>query len=89
MLTAFQNVEDNLVAQSLLQQEEKLHDEALTAAKRSEEITKNQYAAGTVSYINVLTAQTTRINAEASLWNVRNRQYTNSVAFIAAIGGSW
>ena len=89
VLTAFQNVEDNLVAQSLLQQEEKLQDEALTAAKRSEEITKNQYAAGTVSYINVLTAQTTRINAEASLWNVRNRQYTNSVAFIAAIGGSW
>ncbi|MFZ6693219.1 efflux transporter outer membrane subunit [Undibacterium sp. SXout20W] len=89
VLTAFQNVEDDLVAQNLLQQEEKLQNDALIAAQRSEKITNNQYAAGTVSYINVLTAQTTRINAEASLWNVRNRQYANSVAFIAAIGGSW
>ncbi|MBC3860726.1 efflux transporter outer membrane subunit [Undibacterium jejuense] len=89
VLTAFQNVEDGLVAQSLLEQEERLQNEALLAAQRSELITKNQYAAGTVSYINVLTAQTTRINAEANLWNVRNRQYANSVAFIAAIGGSW
>ena len=89
VLAAFQNVEDDLIAQRLLAQEEKLQTEALVAAQRSELITKNQYAAGTVSYINVLTAQTTRINAEASLWTIRNRQYANSVAFIAAIGGSW
>ena len=89
VLAAFQNVEDDLIAQRLLQEEEKLQSEAVAAAQRSELITKNQYAAGTVSYINVLTAQTARINAEASLWNVKNRQYANSVAFIAAIGGSW
>ncbi|MFZ6849628.1 efflux transporter outer membrane subunit [Undibacterium sp. RuRC25W] len=89
VLGAFQNVEDDLIAQRMLEQEEKLQNGAVAAARRSELITKNQYAAGTVSYINVLTAQTTRINAEASLWNVKNRQYANSVAFIAAIGGSW
>ncbi|MEB0140942.1 MULTISPECIES: efflux transporter outer membrane subunit [unclassified Undibacterium] len=89
VLAAFQNVEDTLVAQSLLEQQAQRQTLALVAAQRAETITRNQYAAGTVAYLNVLAAQTTRISAEANLWTVLNRQYTNSVALIAALGGRW
>jgi NodT family efflux transporter outer membrane factor (OMF) lipoprotein len=89
VLSALQGVEDSLVAQSALAQEAQLQSAAVDAARRSEQITLNQYAAGTVSYLNVLTAQSTRITAESNLWTVKNRQYVNSVALIAAIGGNW
>lgn len=89
VLSAFQAVEDNLVAQSHLAEEADMDDKALAAARRAETIALNQYHAGTVSYINVLSAQNTRISAEQSLWNVKNRQYAASVSLIAAIGGKW
>jgi outer membrane protein TolC len=89
VLTALQAVEDNLSAQSLLAEQAELQQAALTAAVKAETITLNQYRAGTVGYVNVLAAQNTRILAETTLWNVRNAQYTSSVALITAIGGSW
>ncbi|MBS1186848.1 MAG: oprM 2 [Burkholderiaceae bacterium] len=89
VLTAFQEVEDNLSAQTMLKQQAELQEAALAAAKRSEEITLNQYNAGVVGYINVLTAQNSRITAENTLWTVKNRQYIANVALIAAIGGQW
>jgi len=82
-------VEDDLAAQALLDQEAVLQADALTAARRSETITLNQYKAGIVNYIDVLTAQNTRLNAESTLWTIRNRQYVNSIALITAIGGQW
>ncbi len=89
VLTAFQEVEDNLVAQSMLNQEAELQAAALAAAERSETITFNQYQAGVVSYINVLVAQNSRIAAQNTLWAVKNRQYISNVALIVAIGGQW
>ncbi|KUM03555.1 efflux transporter outer membrane subunit [Chromobacterium subtsugae] len=89
VLAALQGVEDNLSAQSLLEQEAGMQSAALAAAKRAEAISLNQYQAGTVAYLNVLSAQNTRINAENNLWSVKNRQYASSVALIAALGGSW
>ena len=89
VLAAFQAVEDNLAAQSMLDQEAELQSAALVAARRSETITRNQYRAGIVDYITVLTAENTRLTAEANLWTIKNRQYVSSVALIAAIGGQW
>ncbi|WP_239688496.1 efflux transporter outer membrane subunit [Aquitalea magnusonii] len=89
VLGAFQAVEDNLSAQSLLQEEVQYQQSALQAAQRAESITLNQYRAGVVSYLNVLTAQNSRISAENTLWSVKNRQYTASVALVAALGGKW
>jgi outer membrane protein TolC len=82
-------VEDNLAGQAMLDQQAELQTAALAAARRSETITLNQYRAGIVGYIDVLAAQNTRLSAENNLWNVKNRQYVNSVALIAAIGGQW
>ncbi|HEY4318323.1 MAG TPA: efflux transporter outer membrane subunit [Herbaspirillum sp.] len=89
VLAAFQAVEDTLAAQAMLDQQAELQAAALASARRSETITLNQYRAGIVGYIDVLAAQNTRLSAENNLWNVRNRQYVNSVALIAAIGGQW
>ncbi|MDB5775004.1 MAG: transporter [Herbaspirillum sp.] len=89
VLSAFQAVEDNLASQALLAQQADLESAALAAARRSETITLNQYRAGIVGYIEVLTAQNTRLSAESSLWNIKNRQYVSSIALIAAIGGQW
>ena len=89
VLTAFQEVEDNLAAQAMLTDAADMQTAALNAAKRAETITMNQYKAGVVSFINVLIAQNTRIAAENTLYNVRKRQFTSSVALIAAIGGQW
>jgi NodT family efflux transporter outer membrane factor (OMF) lipoprotein len=89
VLSAFQAVEDNLSAQALLDEEMQYQQAALTAAQRAETIALNQYRAGVVSYLNVLTAQNSRISAENSLWSVKNRQYSASVALIAALGGQW
>jgi NodT family efflux transporter outer membrane factor (OMF) lipoprotein len=89
VLTAFQAVEDDLAAQAMLDQQAELQAAALAAARRSETITLNQYRAGIVGYIDVLAAQNTRLTAESNLWTVKNRQYVNSVALIAAIGGKW
>lgn len=89
VLTAFQAVEDSLAAQAMLDEQAALQADGLAAARRSETITLNQYRAGIVGYIDVLAAQNTRLSAESNLWNIRNRQYVNSVALIAAIGGQW
>ncbi len=89
VLAALQGVEDNLSAQSLLKEEADMQRAAVAAAKRAETIAQNQYQAGTVAYLNVLSAQNARIAAENNLWTVVNRQYTGSVALIAALGGRW
>jgi Outer membrane protein len=88
-LAAFQAVEDDLAAQQLLSQEAEQQQRAFLAASRAEQIALNEYRAGTVSYLNVLTAQNSRITAENTLWNVKNRQYVSSVALITSLGGIW
>ena len=89
VLNALQAVEDNLSAQYLLAQEAELQQSALAAATRAELITLNQYQAGTVGYLGVLTAKTTRIQAENTLWGIKYNQYSSCIALINAIGGSW
>ncbi|EEO27975.1 efflux transporter outer membrane subunit [Oxalobacter paraformigenes] len=89
VLTAFQEVEDNLAAQAMLDDESALQSAAVAAARRSETITLNQYRAGIVGYLELLVAQTSRIAAENTLWDIRKRQFASSVALIAAIGGQW
>ncbi len=89
VLAAFQAVEDDLVSQRLLAQEAEQQQRAFLAASRAEQIAFNEYWAGTVSYINVLIAQNSRITAENTLWSVKNRQYVSSVALITSLGGIW
>ena len=88
VITAFQEVEDNLAAQRQLAQQVRYQSEALASAKKAETMMMNQYKAGVASYLQVLTARSSRLSAESNLWSVKSSQYSASVNLIAALGGS-
>ena len=89
VLTALQEVEDNLAAAHLLQEETALQREALAAAQRALDIAHNQYRAGTVSYLNVVTAQTAVLTAERSLLDARNRHLAAVNQLLKNLAGRW
>lgn len=89
VITALQEVEDNLVAASNLAQEQQVQIEALAAAQKSLTVANNQYKAGIVAYLNVLTAQTTVISAQNSLINVQNRRLTAVNTLLKNVAGRW
>jgi outer membrane protein TolC len=89
VLTAFQEVEDNLVAAASLEEQIVLQSDALKAAERNLEISNNQYRAGTVSYLNVVTAQATALGSERSLLDLRNRRLNATAVLLKNLGGRW
>ena len=74
VLQGLQEVQDNLVAAYQLQLEQDAQAQAVVAARRNLAINEAQYAAGTVSYLNVVTAQTSALSAERSLLDIQNRR---------------
>jgi NodT family efflux transporter outer membrane factor (OMF) lipoprotein len=89
VLTALQEVEDNLVLAAQLEQEATWQAEALQAAQKNLEITLAQYRAGTLSYLNVVVAQTAALGSESSLLSVRNRQLAAVNQLLKNIAGRW
>jgi outer membrane protein TolC len=88
-LTALQEVEDNLILGDQLQQEFNWQAQALKSAQRNQDITLDQYRAGTVSYLNVVSAQTAALASESSLLAVRNRQLAAVNQLLKNIAGRW
>jgi len=88
-LTGFQEVEDNLATLRWLSEEAVVEDEAVRAARESVALTLNQYKAGTVSFLNVVTVQATQLSEERTAVNLLSRRLAASVALIKALGGSW
>ena len=89
VLTAFQEVEDNLAALRILEEEARLQDEVVQAARHALELTTNQYKAGVVSYLNVISAQTTLLSNQSTASSLLGRRLTASVALVKASGGGW
>ena len=89
VLTGFQDVEDNLATLRILADEAEVQDRAVNAARESVEVTTNQYKAGTRSYIDVVTTQTTQLANEVTANNIHGRRLTASVLLIKALGGGW
>jgi NodT family efflux transporter outer membrane factor (OMF) lipoprotein len=89
VLTGFQQVEDNLAAQRILAREAVAQQAAVAAARLSVELSVNQYKAGTISYLNVVTAQATQLANELTAVNLEGRRLTASVGLIKALGGGW
>lgn len=89
VLGSFQEVEDNLAALRLLSEEAQLQEDAVQAARRALAVATNQYRAGTVSYLNVVTAQTTALNNERTAVAILGRRLTASVLLVRALGGGW
>ncbi|SFB09857.1 efflux transporter, outer membrane factor (OMF) lipoprotein, NodT family [Collimonas sp. OK607] len=89
VLTSFQEVEDNLAALRILEQEALVQGETVQFAHHALELILNQYKAGTVNYTSVVTAQATAFSADLSALNIQNRRYAASVLLIKALGGGW
>ena len=89
VLTGFQEVEDNLAALRILEQEARVQKEAVKAARLSVELTTNQYKAGIVSYLNVIAVQATALGNERTSVDILNRRLAASVLLVKALGGGW
>ncbi|MGH8294332.1 MAG: efflux transporter outer membrane subunit [Steroidobacteraceae bacterium] len=89
VLSAFQQVEDDLATLHYLQTEYAQDRQTLADAQRSEALDLNQYKAGIADYATVLTAQTARLNTEISALSVQEQRLVASVDLIDAIGGGW
>ncbi len=89
VLTGFQEVEDNLAALKILEQEATVQDEAVKAARESLAIVLNQYRAGTANYLAVVVIQAAALNNERTAISILGRRLTASVALIKALGGGW
>jgi len=89
VLTALQEVEDNLVAAHQLQAQEAAQAQALQAAQRNLRIAEAQYAAGTVSYLNVVTAQASALTAQRNLLEVQSRRALAVTQLLKNLGGRW
>lgn len=89
VLAALQEVEDNLVAAAHLAQQLLLQQEAVTAAQKALDVASNQYRAGTVAYLNVLSAQATVLAAQRSLLDVRARRLAAVNTLLKNLAGRW
>ncbi len=89
VLTGFQEVEDNLAALRILEGEAQVQEAAVKAAQQLLTVTMNQYRAGIVSYLNVITAQTTALTNERAAVNIAGRRMAATVLLIKALGGGW
>lgn len=89
VLGAFQEVEDDLASQRILAREIVVQRQAVDSARQALAIVTNEYKAGTVGYVNVLTAQTTAFAAEQKLANLAGQRMVSSVGLVKALGGGW
>lgn len=89
VLTAFQEVEDNLSSLRLLSQELQQQDAAVKASQRYLTLASDRYRLGIDSYLNVITAQTTLLSNERTAVNLRAQQMAATVQLIKALGGGW
>ncbi|MFH8135569.1 efflux transporter outer membrane subunit [Pantoea osteomyelitidis] len=89
VLEAMQEVEDNLVELNTLQGEIASQQRAADAAGESARVTRNQYEAGMIDYLDVATTENSSLSAQQSLLSLQSTQWVSSVALIAALGGGW
>jgi NodT family efflux transporter outer membrane factor (OMF) lipoprotein len=89
VLGGFQEVEDNLAALRILEQEAAVQEEAVKSARESLAIVLNQYRAGTANYLAVVVIQAATLNAERTAIDILGRRLAASVALIKALGGGW
>jgi NodT family efflux transporter outer membrane factor (OMF) lipoprotein len=89
VLTAFQEVEDNLTSTRLLAQQSIVQRQAAAHAQEAMQLMINQYKAGTVPFSNVINTQITAFNAQKTANDVTGLQMTAEVGLIKALGGGW
>jgi NodT family efflux transporter outer membrane factor (OMF) lipoprotein len=89
VLTAFQQVEDNLASLRVLSAEIHQQDTAVQSAQRNLTLATDRFRLGIDPYLNVITAQTTLLTNQETVVNLRMQQMSASVQLIEALGGGW
>jgi NodT family efflux transporter outer membrane factor (OMF) lipoprotein len=89
VLTAFENVEDDLSGLRILAQQGAVLDSAVQDATRGAEIAINEYQAGTVDYTTAAIAQATQLSTQESALNVQQQRLLDTVSLIGDLGGDW
>ena len=89
VLTAFQQVEDNLAALRILEQEAGVQATAVQSARRSLALSNTRYEGGVTSYLEVITAQNAALSDEVTAVNILGRRMASAVLLIQALGGGW
>ncbi|MFC0573443.1 efflux transporter outer membrane subunit [Paraburkholderia solisilvae] len=89
VLTAFQQVEDNLTLLADLGTALQQQRDAASAAERALSLALTQYKQGAIGYLDVVTAQTAALDAEVSAIQIQTRQQSANVQLVRAVGGGW
>lgn len=89
ILTAFQEVEDNLAALRILEDEANKEDGAVAAAQHSVNLSVTRYKGGVTNYLEVTTAESQSLADQVTAVTIRTRRMTASVNLIKALGGGW
>jgi NodT family efflux transporter outer membrane factor (OMF) lipoprotein len=88
-LTAFQEVEDNVAALRILENETRQQQEAVASAQESLQLFTNRYKGGVDTYLQVITAETIELANERNAIDIQRRRLDASVLLIKALGGGW
>jgi NodT family efflux transporter outer membrane factor (OMF) lipoprotein len=88
-LTAFQEVEDNVAALRILEDEEQQQEQAVASSQESLQLFTNRYKGGVDTYLQVITAQTIELANERNAIDIQRRRLDASVLLIKALGGGW
>jgi NodT family efflux transporter outer membrane factor (OMF) lipoprotein len=88
-LTGFQEVEDNLAALRILENEAQQQQQAVASAKDSLQLFTNRYRGGVDTYLQVITAETTELANERNAIDILRRRMDASVLLVKALGGGW
>lgn len=88
-LTAFQEVEDNVAALRILENEAQQQEQAVASSKDTLQLFTNRYRGGVDTYLQVITAQTTELANERNAIDIQRRRMDASVLLVKALGGGW
>jgi multidrug efflux system outer membrane protein len=89
VLSAFQDVEDQLAAQRLLAQQSEKENLALHSARRTVDISMTKYKGGVITYLEVVVAQSAALNIEQTVVQLSAQRLAASVSLIKALGAGW
>jgi NodT family efflux transporter outer membrane factor (OMF) lipoprotein len=89
VLTGFQQVEDNVAALRILENEAQVQDRAVVAAQKYLELAVTRYKGGVTSYLEVTTAQSAALSDEVTAVNILGRRMVYAVTLVQALGGGW
>jgi multidrug efflux system outer membrane protein len=89
VLSAYQEVQDELTALNVLGEAQQEQQDTVDAARRTLDISTNRYSGGLVNYLDVVTAQQNLLQNEQQLAVIHGQRLVASVLLVKALGGGW